>query len=123
MADARLMVGVVGAPERAKLTEQISAFVGHLGRTEPVNRIRALFAANFHQLVADFIDGLVPVDPGPLPIDELHRIFEAALAADQFAYCGALGAMRTAIDRRIPTRLLTDPHAIRDFGGDGAADR
>jgi hypothetical protein len=31
--------------------------------------------------------------------------------------------MRTAIDRRIPTRLLTDPYAIRDFGGDGAADR
>src|SRR4029077_6480642 len=75
------------------------------------------------QLVADFVDGLVPVNPGPLPIDELHRVFEAALAAHQFAHGGALGAMRTTIARRIPTRLLADPHVIGDFGGDGAADR
>ena len=31
--------------------------------------------------------------------------------------------MRPAIDRRFPTRLLADPHAVGDFGGDGATDR
>src|SRR6516165_3490362 len=29
--------------------------------------------------------------------------------------------MRAAIDRRVPARLLADPHAVHDFSGDGAA--
>ena len=41
MADTRLMVGVVGAPERAEFAEQIGAFVGHLGRSEPIDGIAA----------------------------------------------------------------------------------
>ena len=41
MADARLMVRVVGAPEGAKLAEQVRAFVGALGRTEPIDGIAA----------------------------------------------------------------------------------
>src|SRR5579859_2775776 len=122
MADARLVVGVVGSPERAKLAEQIRAFIGHLGRTEPIDRIRAGFAADFHELVADFVDRLVPIDAGPLAVDELHRIFQPALAADEFAHRGAFGAMRAAIDRGIPAWLLADPHAVCDFRGDGAAD-
>src|SRR5207253_1473683 len=35
----------------------------------------------------------------------------------------ALGAMRAAIDRAVPARLLTDPHAVLHLGGDRAADR
>src|SRR6516165_5338269 len=31
--------------------------------------------------------------------------------------------MRAAIDRRVPARLLADPHAVHDFSGDGAAHR
>ena len=31
--------------------------------------------------------------------------------------------MRAAIDRAVPARLLADPHAVGDLGGDGAADR
>ena len=31
--------------------------------------------------------------------------------------------MRAAVDRAVPARLLADPNAVRDFGGDGAADR
>ena len=57
------------------------------------------------------------------PFDELHRIFQPALAADQFAHRSALGAMRAAIDRQIPARLLANPHAVSDFSRDRAADR
>src|SRR5262249_20819759 len=31
--------------------------------------------------------------------------------------------MRAAIEGRVPARLLTDPHAVHDFSGDGAAHR
>src|SRR5262249_11733305 len=62
-------------------------------------------------------------DPGPLAVDQLHWIFQASLAADELAHRGTLGAMRAAIDRRIPTRLLADPHAVCDFRRDGAANR
>ena len=81
MADARLMVRVVGAPEGAHFAEQIRTFVRHLGRTEPVNRVAARLLADRHELVADLIDGNVPRHALPLPAGELHRIFQAALAA------------------------------------------
>ena len=41
----------------------------------------------------------------------------------ELAHRGALGAMRAAIDRAVPARLLADPHAVRDLGDDRAADR
>src|SRR5207302_6837836 len=72
---------------------------------------------------ADLVDRLVPRNPGPLAIDELERIFEPPLAVLQFAHCRALGAMRAAIDRAVPARLLADPHAVLHLGGHRAADR
>ena len=63
MADARLVVRVVGAPERRELAIEIGAFVGELGRAEPVDRIRPGLAADLHQLVADLVDRHVPGDP------------------------------------------------------------
>src|SRR6185437_533510 len=123
MADTRLVVGIVGAPERAELAEQVGALVRHLGRAEPIDGITAGFFADRRQLVADLVNGLLPFHAGPLAVHELHRIFQAALAADQLAHRGALGAVRTAIDRRFPARLLADPHAVGDFRRDGAADR
>src|ERR1700674_4237611 len=105
MADARLMVGVVGSPEGAQLAEQIGAFIGHLGRSEPVDGVAARLLANFEQLVADLVDCSIPRDARPLPVDELHRIAKPAVAVDEFAYRGALCAMRSPIDRRIPAWL------------------
>ena len=122
MADARLVIGVVGAPEGAEFAEQIGALIGQLGRAEPVDRIRARLLADRHQLVADLVDRLIPGDAGPLAVDQLHRIFEPALAADELAHRSALGAMRAAIDRAVPARLLADPDAVRDLRRDGAAD-
>src|SRR5664280_3557256 len=123
MADTRLVVLVVGAPERRQLAEQISAFSGEFGRAQPVDRVGARLLADLAELVADFSDGLVPLDAGPLAVHELHRIFQAAFAHHQFAHRGALGSVRAAVDRRIPTLLLADPHAVGDFRRDGAADR
>ena len=41
---------------------------------------------------------------------------------NELAYGGPLGAMRAAIDWAVPARLLTDPHAVRNFSRDRAAD-
>src|ERR1041385_9200134 len=123
MADAGLVVGIVGAPERAEFAEQVRAFIGHFGRTEPIDRISAGLAADVGKLVADLVDGLIPADAGPLAVGELHRIFQPSLAADQFAHRGAFGAMRAAIDRRLPARLLSDPDAVGNLCGNGAANR
>src|SRR5712691_6110524 len=123
MADPRLVVGVVGPPEGAQFAKQKGTLVGEFRRAQPINRIRAGFLADRQQLVADLVDRLVPFDPGPLAADQLQRIFEPALAGDEFAYRGALGAMRAAVDRAVPARLLADPHAVGDLGSDRAADR
>src|ERR1700690_2643862 len=123
MADARLVVGVVGTPERAELAEKVGTLIGHLGQTKPVDRVPAGVRADRSQLVADFVDGLLPLDAVPLAVREFHRIFQTPVAHDQFAHGGTLGAVRTAVDRRIPTRLLADPNSVRHFGGDRAADR
>src|SRR6266853_1699878 len=123
MADAGLVVGVVGAPEGAQFAEQIGALIGELGRAQPIDRIRPRFLADREDLVADLVDRLVPFDPGPLALDELQRVFQPALAGDELAHRRALGAMRPAVDRAVPARLLADPDAIGNFGGDRAPDR
>ena len=122
MADARLMVDVVGSPERRELAVQIGAFVRELRRAQPVDRIRTRLLADRHQLVADLVDGRVPAHAGPLAVHELHRIFQPPVAVHQFAHRCALGAMRAAVDRRVPAGLLADPDAVRYFGDDRAAD-
>src|SRR6516162_5653872 len=123
MADARLVIGVIGPPEGAELAKQIRSLIGEFRRAEPINRVRTRLLADRHQPVADLVDRLVPIDPGPLAIDELQRIFEPPLAGNELAHRRPLGAVRTAIDWAVPARLLTDPHAVGDFGGNGAADR
>ena len=123
MADARLMVDRVGAPEGSELAVQIGAFVGELGAAEPEDGIRAALAADLHHLVRDLAVGDVPADPLPLAVHQLHRELQAAVAMHQLAHRRTLGAMRAAIDRAFPGRLLAHPHAVLHFGGDGAADR
>ena len=62
VADARLVVDVVGAPERGELAVQIGAFVGELGGAEPVDRVRARLLADLEHLVADLVDRGLPGD-------------------------------------------------------------
>ena len=123
VADARLVVRVVGAPERGELAVEIRAFVGEFGRAEPIDGIGAGLAADLLELVADLVDGGVPGDARPLPVHELGRIAQAAVAVHHLAGGGALGAVRAAVDRRIPARLLADPDAVDDLGRHRAADR
>src|SRR5262249_18810508 len=123
MADTRLVVGVVGAPERAELAKQVGALVGHLGGAEPIDRVAARLASDVRELVADLVDRLVPGHARPLAARELHRVAQAAVAVHELAHRGALGAMRAAVDWRIPARLLADPDALGDFGRHRATDR
>ena len=44
-----------------------------------------------------------------MAVEELHRIFQPAVAVHDFARRRALGAMRAAIDRRIPRRVPDQP--------------
>jgi hypothetical protein len=44
--------------------------------------------ADLKKLVANFVDGLVPADAGPFPVDELGWILQAALAMSKFARSG-----------------------------------
>src|SRR6516225_216936 len=123
MADASLVVGIVGTPEGSQLTEEISAFISEFRRAEPIDRVGARLLAHCHQLVADLADRLVPADARPLAVNELQRVFEPPFAGDELAHRCTLGAMRTAIDRAVPTRFLPDPYAVGDLGRNRAADR
>ena len=124
MADARLMIVVVGAPKRRNLAEEIGAFVGEFRRAQPVDRIRARISGGSPVILSPIsLMAWSQLIAGPLAVDELHRVFEPAVAVHEFAHRGAFGAMRAAVDRAVPTRLLADPHAVGHFGGDGAADR
>ena len=115
MADPRLVIDRVGTPEGAELTQDVGGLVGEFGRAEPVDGIRAVFVPQAGDLVADLIDGLIPGDAGPLPVDHLHRIFQAAVAGDELADRRALGAMGTPVDRAAEGGLLADPDAVHDL--------
>src|SRR6185295_12171097 len=119
----RLVIGVVGAPERRELAVEVGTLVGEFGGAQPVDRFRSGLRPDLHQLVADLVDRLLPGEPGPLAVDQLHRVFQPAVAVHELAHRGALGAMRAAVDRRFPARLLADPYAVRHFGHHRAADR
>src|SRR5689334_10522361 len=123
MADPGLVIGVVGSPERAKLAEQIGAFIGHLRRSQPIDGIGPRLLANVLALVADLVDRRLPGDTRPLPAHELHRIAQSPIAVDELAHGRALGTMRSAIDRGIPARLLADPYPVQHLRSHGASDR
>ena len=75
------------------------------------------------QLVADLADRLIPADTRVhWPLASFIGYFKPAFAAHKFAHRGALGAMRAAIDRAVPARLLADPDVVGDFRRHRAAD-
>src|SRR5262249_41880396 len=121
--DARLVVDVVGAHEGRELAEQIRAFVGLLGRAEPVDRVRPVGGADLLELVADLVDRGLPRDLLPLAVDQLEGVAQPAIAVHQLTRRSTLGAVRAAADRAVPARLLADPHTVHHLGDDGAADR
>ena len=121
MANARLMVDVIRAPEGGQFAIEISAFIGEFGAAQPEHAIGAAFLAGFHQLVANFGQRIVPGHALPLAIHQLHRVFDAPVAMHQFTYRCALGAMRATIDGGFPSGFLAHPNAILHFSNHGAA--
>src|SRR5262249_34851673 len=69
------------------------------------------------------LDRLIPRDSLPGAIHELHRVAQPAFARHVVAHRLALGAVRAAIDRTVPSRFLFDPHAVGHMGDDRASDR
>src|SRR5262245_28329470 len=116
MADARLVIRIVGSPIGGEFAIEIGAFVGELGGPKPVDRLGTRLFADFHQLVANLVDRGVPRNPGPLAIHQLHRITKTTVAMHQLAGGSALRAMRATVDRAFPARLLADPDSVRDLG-------
>src|SRR4029453_12411771 len=98
MTDARLMIGIVGSPERGELAVEIGGFIGEFGGAHTVHGFRAGLGTDLHQLVADLVDRLIPGDAAPLAVNELHRIAQPALAMDVVPHGSALAAMRAAVD-------------------------
>jgi len=80
MADARLVVAVVAAPEAHPFAQQVGLLVAVLGRTHHVDAVRTGCLAQIQHLGGNLVQGLVPADALVLAIDELHRIAQTVLA-------------------------------------------
>ena len=123
VADPRLVIAVVRAPERHELAHQVSLLVAVLRAADPEHRVGARFLAQREQLVADLVDRLLPADLLVLAVDQLHRRLQPILAVAVLARRRALRAMGAEVERRIEHRVLPRPYAIFDGGVDRAADR
>lgn len=123
MADARLVVAVVGAEERHPLAHQVRLLVAVLGRTHEEERIRSGLLADGVHLGDDLIERLVPADALVAAVDELHWRLEAVFAVTVLAQGSAFGAVRTQVDRRVEYRFLAHPHAVLHDGIHRAANR
>ena len=125
VADARLVVAVVRPPERHELAHQIRLFVVVLRAADPEHGVGTRFLADLQHLGADFVQRLLPRQPLPFAVDELHRRLQPVRMLDDavLAYRCTLGAVRAQVDRRFEHGLLPRPHTILDSGVDRAADR
>src|SRR5690606_33603211 len=122
MADAGLVVDVVGAPEGRELAEEVGTLVRELGRAEQVDGVGAVALADLHHLVADLVDGLLPGDALPLAAGQFHRVFQPPVAVRDLAHGGTLDAVAAAVDRAVPDRFLPDPDAVLHLRTNRAAD-
>ena len=123
MANARLVVDIVGAPHRRHLAEQIGLLIVELGRAQPEHRIGTGFFPDIEQLVADIVNRFVPRNLLPLAVDQLGGILQTAFAMPVFADRSALGAVRAAVEWMVKSRLLPCPDAVLNFRDDAAAHR
>ena len=116
VADAGLVVGVVGAPEADELAHQIGLLVVVLGRADPVHRVRTAGLAQLEHACADFIERHVPADALVLAVNQLHGVAQAELTMAVLAQGRTFGAMRTQVDRGVKHRLLAHPDTVFNHG-------
>src|SRR3989442_6140955 len=72
VADPRLVIAVVAAPERHEFTEKVRLLVAVLGAADPEYGVRPallLVVADREQPIADFLDRVVPRHLLPLAVD------------------------------------------------------
>src|SRR5271166_6389187 len=62
MTNARLVIRIVGSPERSELAVEIGGFVGEFGGPQPVDGLRSRRGANLQQFVANLVDRAIPGD-------------------------------------------------------------
>ena len=122
MADARLVVHVVGAPEGGEFPLQIGPLVAGLGGAAEEKGIRSRFLPDLQQPVADLVDGLVPGKARPGAVHQLHGKLHAPVAEAVVPGRGPFGAVGAEIEGRFVIRLLADPDAVLHLGDDAASD-
>ena len=122
VADARLVVDVVRAPEGGELAQRVGGFVVVVRRTEEHEGVGPVLLADFLQLGDDLAHRLVPRQPPPLPVDALHGMAQTLLADDVLARRGALGAQAAEVDGVLEPRLLAHPHPVLHLAHETAAD-
>ena len=93
VANTRLVIGVVGAPEAHKFAQEIRLFVVVLGGANVVNAVRAAGFAQVHHAFADFFQSHVPADTLVFALDQLHGVTQAIFAMTVFAQCSTFGAV------------------------------
>ena len=82
MAQARAVIDVVGAEQRAeKLLQQVVVFVGRLGAAVDRHGVGAIALVNLDQAVGGVIERLVPGDLAPLDRDRRPACARRAPAA------------------------------------------
>lgn len=123
MADARLVIHVVGAPKRRHLAKQVGLLVGVLGGAEPVDAVGAGLLAKAQHFIAHLFDGLLPAQTLPLAAHQFHRVLEATLTVAVLAQGSPLGTVTAQVEGVIEGRLLTGPDAVLHLGIDAAAHR
>ena len=132
VANAGLVIAVVGAPKADEFAQQISLFVVVFGRAHKVHAVRATGFAQFQHLGADLTERRIPADFFVFALDQLHRVTQAVFTVTVFAHSRAFGAMRTQIDGRVEDGFLANPDAVfhysidrtphRAMGANGAFD-
>src|SRR5262245_29068270 len=112
MADASLVVAVVGAPHRHEFAVKIGRLVGEFRGTTPKHAVGPRLLTDLQDLVANLVNCLIPADACPTAIHEFRRIFEAALARGELPGGCAFGAMRAHVDDALEHGLLAGPHTV-----------
>src|SRR5690554_6664000 len=123
VADARLVVGVVGPPEGGELAQQVGLLVAELGRAEPEDAVGTVGLAQGEHLVADLLDGVVPAHALPLATHQLHGVLETPAGLAVLPEGSPLGAVGAAVDGMVEGGLLAGPDALLDLGIGAAAYR
>ena len=123
VANTRLVIGVVGAPHGGELAHQVRLLVTELGRPQPVNAVGAVGVAQFQQLVANLIDGVVPAQALPFTGDQFHRVLQAASGVAVLAERRTFGTVSATVDRVVEGGLLLGPDALLNLGIHTAAYR